>query len=174
MTRFEVTIRCTSCHHKYKRTLKASSEAELDRMPDPPCPKCKTAAAESKIAPFDVAGGRAPSVGGSLVVKATDYTMNATAEDYGMTDMRDFDKVREGEMTAPKLAPALQAQADNFFGGGGNRQKRNPMGMSQGQMLKAAVGGRFSTSDTPNPVAMHAQTRKRPPVNVVASDDVVR
>lgn len=170
MTRFEVTIRCGKCLHKYKRVLSAMDEADLERVQDPPCPKCKAAPKQAEI--FDFKSGRTPAIGGSLVVKATDLTMQMTAEDYGMTDMKDLDKVGEGESAAPKLAPALQAQADSFFGGPGKR--KNPLGMSSSQIMRAAVGGRFNTKDTVNPVALHAQTREKPPVNIVAGDGVTK
>lgn len=161
MTRFEVTLRCETCHHKYKRIMR-----DLDQA-DPPCPRCaKPARLNAQVLKFN---GKAPSVGGSLVVKATDYTAQATMEDYGMTDLRS--DVREGETAAPKLAPHMQAQADSFFGGGG---RKRVLGMNPGQIMKAAVGGRFSSPDSINPVQMQHQRREKPAVNVVASDEKMR
>ena len=163
MTSYQITIRCLTCSHRYKRTLRAASAEALDRMPDPPCPKCKTAAKAQRG--MDVSAGRAPSVGGSLVVKATDYTANATMEDYGLTDLRS--DVREGEMAVPKLPAAQQHKVDNFFGGPSAAQNRRRM---QVPTLKAAVSGRYMTPDTANPLGAMSAKRERPPINIVASD----
>ena len=170
MTSFEVTIRCLTCSHRYKRTLRAASAEALDRMPDPPCPKCKTAAKAQRG--LDVGAGRAPAVGGSLVVKATDYTAAATMEDYGLTDLRS--DVREGEMAVPKLPTAQQHAVDNFFGGPIARSGRRRFGAAPLPTLKAAVSGRYMTPDTANPIAMQNAKRERPPINVVAGDGVKR
>jgi hypothetical protein len=168
-TKFQVKLRC-DCGHRYVRTMEAADEAALETMPDPPCPKCSKAAVVRP--PYPLADGKAPAVGGSLLARATDYTIEGTMQDYGMTDMRAPSEVREGESSAPKLAPAMQAQVDGFFGGPGKR--RNPLGMNSAQILKAATAGRFMTPDTPNPVAIHAKAKDRPPINIVASDATLR
>ena len=168
MTRFQITIRCVACSHRYKRTIEAPDEQSLDDAPDPPCPKCAKVA---RVAPpYPYAEGKAPAVGGSLVVRATDYTANAMMEDYNMTNVRDFNKVEPGEMAAPKLPPAQQNAVDNFFGGPRNR--RNPLGMTSKQIVQTAVRGGFTTRDTVNPVAIHAETKTRAPINIVAGDGV--
>ena len=60
--------------------------------------------------------GRAPAhIGANTTVKAVDYTANAVMEDYKLTDLKDG--IRQGEDMAPKLPPAQQQQADNYFVG---------------------------------------------------------
>lgn len=168
-TDFQVTIRCVKCGDRYKRKMKAEDEAALARMPDPPCPSCKK---KSGRKAFDYAG-QAPSVGGSIAVRAVDQTAKIVMEDYKMTDLRS--DVREGESMAPKLAPHLQRQADSMF----QRPKAmrgNPqagiMGMNPQSVLKSAVAGRFMTRDTVNPIATQHSAKTRPNLNIIAGDGV--
>lgn len=163
MTRFQVTIRCTQCNHKYKRVMKAENEAELQFMSDPPCPICTHV---HKAIGMDIASGKAPGVVGSLQAKAIDNTAQIVMEDYKMTDLRD--DVRVGESSAPKIAPRLQQMADNMF----SRPKsvRALGGLSGGQIFNAAVNGAFMTKDTVNPVALHHANREAVPTNIIASD----
>ncbi len=169
-TKFQVTLRCQACQHKYKRVMEADDEDSLDDIPDPPCPVCSKAARKPRG--LDVSKGKAPGIGGNLAVKATDYTMNMVAQDYGMTDLRT--DAREGEAMAPKLPPRQQAMADNMFAKRGGRGV-NPasiMGLDPRQVMRAAVGGRFNTPDTPNPVALQHKRRASAPVNIIAGDGV--
>lgn len=166
-TRFQVTIRCQVCLHRYKRVMEAEDAETLDRIPDPPCPQCKKAQ-KVRRAKFD---GTAPAIGGSLVVRAVDQTAQIVMEDHKLSDLRS--DVREGETMAPKLAPRLQAMADNMF----TRPKRgNPaaglFGLPTRAVINAAVNGRFNTPDTINPVAVQHRNRDRPPVRIVAGDGV--
>ena len=167
MTRFEVKIRCTVCNHRYKRILAADSEQALDYVPNPPCPKCSAA---EHVRGMDVGGGKAPAVTGALSVRAADTTAAIVMQDYGMTDLRD--NVREGESAAPKLPPAQQAAADNFFGGPKRRNATGIMALPPQQLIKAATSGRFMTPDTVNPVATQHQHKDRPPIHIVAGDGV--
>jgi hypothetical protein len=101
-----------------------------------------------------------------------DQTYQIVSEDYKMTDMRD--NVREGETMAPKLAPRLQAMADNMFAR--PKQRGNPaagiFGLSPRAVMQAAVSGRFNTPDTVNPVATQHRNRDRAPIHIVAGDGV--
>lgn len=168
MTRFKVTIRCQVCQHRYERVMVAEDEATLERIKDPPCPQCKRAQRVRKA----VFNGKAPAViGASIVVRAIDQTAEIVMQDHKLTDLRS--DVREGETAAPKLAPRLQAMADNMFA----RPKRgNPsaglFGLSTQAVMTAAVNGRFNTPDTVNPVAVQHRNRDRPPTRFVAGDGV--
>lgn len=170
-TKFQVKIRCMNpdCGHTYKRIMEADDTDALAVIPDPPCPKCSVTAKKKK---FDFASGKAPGVGGSLMVRAVDTTLNTVAEDYGMTDLRT--DVREGEAMAPKLPPKQQAMADNFFAKPKNaRQQRGGIfDMSPRAVMQAAVSGRFQTQDTVDPVARQHQKRDAPPVHIIAGDGV--
>ena len=171
MSEFMVTIRCLNaeCGHKYKRKMAAADETELAYIPDPPCPKCskpkKTNVAEFK---FD---GRAPAIGGSLAVRAVDTTAQIVMEDHKMTDLRS--DVREGESMAPKLPPRQQAMADSFFAKPNrNRGGAGIFGLPPAAVLKAAVGGRFNTPDTVNPIAIQHKKKDSAPIHYVAGDGV--
>lgn len=183
-TRFQVTIRCQVCQTRYKRVMEAEDVETLDRIPDPPCPQCKKAQ-KVRRAKFD---GTAPAIGGSLVVRAVDQTAEIAMANHGLSDLRDFSSVKEGESMAPKLAPHLQAMADGMF----DRRQKNPnagvagmppqfrqrhvapgiMGLPTRAVISAAINGRFNTSDSVNPVAIQHQKRDRPPVQIVAGDGV--
>jgi hypothetical protein len=170
-SRFAVTLRCTACNHRYKRIMSAADADALALLTDPPCPKCSKPQAVPRG--MDFTTGTAPAIGGSLVVKARDYTEQATAQDYGMTDINL--NIREGDSAAPKLPPKLQDAADNMF-------TRRPMSrgtprgsilnIPQNAVLASAVGGRFMTPDTANPVAMMAHAKARPPVRFIAGDGI--
>lgn len=167
-TRYAVTIRCQVCQCRYKRTMEAEDIETLERIADPPCPNCKKAQ-KVRRAKFD---GTAPAIGGSIVVRAVDYTAQTVMADYAMTDLRS--DVREGETMAPKLAPRLQAMADNMFDR--PKQRGNPaagiFGLSARAVMAAAVSGRFQTNDTPNPIATQHRARDRAPIHIVAGDGV--
>jgi hypothetical protein len=171
MTRFQVQIRCVACGHRYRRVLSAPDEITLAELPDPPCPQCLVSA---KRAAFDFAAGKAPAVGGSLVVRAVDTTAEIVMEDHGLTDLRS--DVREGE-TAVKNPPHIQNQIDNFFArprARGQRPTGTIMDMPTSQVIKAAVSGRFMTEDTGTNWAipeMH-QKKVRPKINFIAGDGV--
>jgi hypothetical protein len=167
MTRFQITLRCRDCNHKYKRILTAEDEMQLAELPDPPCPICLKV--QNRIG-MDVAGGKAPAVGGSLTARAVDTTAEIVMQDYKMTDLRS--DVREGESAAPKLHPAQQEKVDNFFGGAKRRQMGGIMGLQPRQLIQAATSGRFMTPDTVNPVATQHAHKDRPPIHIVAGDGV--
>jgi hypothetical protein len=148
--------------------MSADDEMHLSDLPDPPCPHCGVVQRKRGM---DVGAGRAPAVGGSLVVRAVDETARIVMEDHGMTDLRS--DVREGETMAPKLPPKQQEMADNFFSGPQRRRGSagGLLGMPARQVIQAAVSGRFMTPDTVNPVASHHAKRDAPPINIIASTD---
>lgn len=166
-TAFEVRIRCISCGTKYKRTMRAADENELAALPDPPCPSCKKA---EKVRGMAFGTGIVPSIGGSLIAKAVDTTAEIVMQDYKMGDLRS--DVREGESMAPKLAPKLQAMADNMFTRPRGGNPNNIMGLPTQALIKAAVGGRWNTKDTVNPVAVQHAAKSRPPISIIAGDGV--
>lgn len=168
MTRYKVTIRCQVCQTRYERVMQAEDAETLERVPDPPCPKCRKRQ-KVRTAAFT---GKAPAVvGANITVRAIDQTAQIVMEDQKLGDLRS--DVREGETMAPKLAPRLQAMADNMFA----RPKRgNPAGgifsLPPRAVLQAAVSGRFQTPDTVNPIATQHRNRQRPDVHIIAGDGV--
>lgn len=169
MTRFQLTIRCTKCLHRYKRVMEAESDEALAMMPDPPCPNCSKV---MKTRGLDLSKGKAPAVTGSLRVRAVDATAQIVMEDHKLTDLRS--DVREGETMTPKLPPRQQAMADGFFSrrGGKNPLAGTIMGLPNQQVIGAAVRGRFKTPDTPEPIATHHRLRDAAPTHYVAGDGI--
>jgi hypothetical protein len=165
-TKFAVTIRCLDCGKRYKRTMEAETQEALAALPDPECPSCSKPRRKSTVGEFKF-NGKAPAVGGSLTVRAVDATAKIVMEDHGMTDLRS--DVREGESMAPKLPPKQQALADGFFAGHKRPGAAGMMGLSPQQVMKAAVGGRFNTPDTVNPVAIQHKKRESAPIHYVNS-----
>lgn len=169
-TKFQVTIRCHVCDTRYKRVMEALDAETLALLPDPPCPSCKRKARKRRG--LDLTTGKAPSVGGSLRVRAVDQTAQIVMQDHGMTDLRS--DVREGETMAPKLAPRLQAMADNMFRRPGRKQ--GPSGtifdLPPQAVVRAAVTGRFKTRDTVDTIAAHHRKRDSAPVRIIAGDGV--
>ncbi len=124
MAKYRSTYRCTDCNYNYERITHYLPKKE------PACPVCKkTKRVKSKgvvsenMPGFDNGGiqsmidsNKAPSVGGSIAVRAVDETAKMVMEDYGMTDLNMGSTTRAGDTCAPKLAPHLQAQADSMFG----------------------------------------------------------
>lgn len=144
--KYEVRIQCLRCNHIYKRVLKSLND------PDPPCPKKKcieTAAVEmaerraaNAAAVFE--SGTFPGVTGDKpIVKAVDAVAEQVMVDYKLTDLKD--NIRPGESMVPKLPPAQQAAADNFFSG--NAGKAAGINSRQMNMLgKRAIAGAFRGS----------------------------
>ena len=166
-TKYQLTIRCTVCGTRFKRIMSADDEDALAALPDPPCPYCHRRPRKRKAFDFR---GKAPAVGGSVAVRAVDQTAQIVMEDHKLTDLRS--DVREGETMAPKLAPRLQAMADNMFSRPKGRAQNGLFGMPPRAVLQAAVSGRFQTQDTVNPVALHHKRRDAMPVQIVAGDGV--
>ena len=166
MGKFQVTIRCTACRHRYKRVMSAEDEDSLAYVPDPPCPVCARA---TQVPKFEF-NGKAPAAIGSLHVRAVDQTADIVMKDHGLTDMKD--NVREGESSVMPLPPRQQAMADNFFSrprGAGRRHSGDIFQLPPRAVLQAAVSGRFSTPDTVNPVATQHAAKSSAPIHIIAA-----
>ena len=128
--RYRPIYSCPRCGNKWRGKVvtvldgmsaeeHAAFKLEMDATPQCPNLDCGVISVPRGI---DLSLQTAPGlVGSNLQVKAIDETAKIVMQDYGMTDLRS--DVRPGETTAPKIAPALQTQADNFFVGG---RKRHP------------------------------------------------
>jgi hypothetical protein len=167
---FKITCRCLVCGYKWSFRTK-DPDAE-----DPPCPRpvgwnsngnpIAWCGKENHTIGMDLTSNRAPAtIGEKLHVKAVDETYNIVSQDYGLTDMRD--DVRQGESATPKLPPAQQKMADNYFGGPKQNRMRMP-GLNTRAHVAAALSGRLSDPVSTNRsiVQTHEQ-RIRPPVHIV-------
>ena len=165
---------CKFCAHKW-RSPRYDTKAEADAAYEAEggdaleCPNCLKV---MKARGIDFNNPRAPAmIGQNVQIKAIDETAKLVMQDYGMTDLRS--DVRQGETAAPKLAPRLQQQADNFFTG---RGKRHPQLRSSPAALgAAAIKGAFRQQPGYEPVAalhgMDATVRDtiRPKTRIVAA-----
>jgi hypothetical protein len=132
--RYRLRCQCTRCSHIYSKEL--SERAYLDiiagNRADPPCPRkaCREALRQEEIVreARNMAGiissQRAPGRVGSTLARAVDLTANITMADHNLTNLRDDN--RPGETSVPKLPPALQTQADQFFGASRQIAPANP------------------------------------------------
>jgi hypothetical protein len=165
---FWIKNRCQSCHHTYR--FKAISEfSDASDVEDKPCPKCTKM---QKTRGMDVSAGKAPSVGGSNIVKAMDQTADIVMETYGMTDLSSDG--RPGAVMAPKLPPNQQERVDNFFA----PKKSGILGARAKAMVEAATAGKglgafqqLRDPRAPDPIAMVQATRKRPPIQLLNPRD---
>lgn len=159
MAWYRITCQCSRCGFRWKRRTK---------NPDSPDPACPNLACGEMPVPIgmDLTSNRAPAtIGASVGVRAIDETANIVMQDYGMTNMRD--DVREGESATPKLPPAQQTMADNYFGGPKGRRTRMP-GFNAGASVAAALSGRLSDPvSTQRSIVQTHQQRIRPPVHIV-------
>jgi hypothetical protein len=141
-TKYRVRFRCNRCSHEYFKVANSPNIADV------PCPKaaCKEAIRSEEIRAEAIKLAkmldeqRAPGqIGNNVVVKAIDKTANIVMEDYNITDIKD--NIRQGESAAPKLAPKMQAAADNFF----NHPAVNSRKAKQIQALgQRAIAGAFA------------------------------
>lgn len=166
---------CRFCGHAWKSPrfdTKAEADAAYEAAggAEIECPNCTKVL---KARGIDLSLGTAPaSIGQNVGIKAIDETAKIVMQDYGMTDLRT--DVRPHETAAPKLAPALQQQADNFFVG---RGKRHPQLRTQPAALgAAAIRGAFRQQPGYEPVAaLHgmnpvARDTIRPKTRIVAGE----
>ena len=172
MPDWRIKCRCLSCGARYSAIRKADSEEALAMKRDPPCPKCRKR--QKAVRGMDVSEGKAPSVGGSIPVRAMDETMRIVSEDQGFTDLRTT--VHEGESMAPALPPRLQSMADNFFSP--KARPRGGQNMARMQMMQGAIQNAMSgqalreqeSAGGVNPVAeLHAKPWK--PTVIAEYDD---
>jgi hypothetical protein len=166
-TSYRISLRCTDCGHKWRRTVTDPDE------PDPPCPHCAKATTNIGL---DVAAGKVPAIGGNIAVKAMDFTLETVSQEYGLTDLRT--DAREGETMTPKLPPAQQAQADAMFNpalrkkamGGGARA----MAPKLGAMAANAYAGSYAAPEHDPIAALHRkhQQGEKIKANYVVGDGV--
>lgn len=100
-------------------------------------------------------------------IKAIDTTADIVMQDFKMGDLKD--SVRTGDIMAPKLPPAQQAKADNFFSGG----KKNglPFNTRQVAAMVNSGGLRPEANGAMNVVANMHRNRTRAPTQIIASTD---
>jgi len=180
-TKYKVTFKCEHCAHVFVKVLKS-----LD-APDPACPnlacpgphfnRADRCSAPAEVIPdpvqvmsdkMDWEAGKAPSVGGSNIAKAVDYTAEVVMQDHGMTDLKD--NVRTGETMAPRLTPKLQTAADNFFSPGKKQQRGGMLqGINTAQIARRAMGGAYRPGGpgVPDPVKLVHDAKLTVPVNII-------
>lgn len=153
-TSYRITLRCTDCGHKWKRTVVSPGEA------DPPCPCCERRPVNIGL---DVAAGIAPSIGGNPANKAMDFTMETVSKEYGFTDLRT--DAHEGETMTPKLPPAQQAVADAMFN---PALRRKAMGGNVspklGGIAQTAMAGGYSAPASDPVARLHAGKQGQSPI----------
>jgi hypothetical protein len=170
MAKYRNIYQCPQCGTKWKGPVYTAMPGmtaveDAETRPIPNCPNLDCGIAQIPRG-MDMSSNRAPAtIGANISVKAIDETAKIVMQDYGMTDLRT--DVREHETASPKLAPVLQAQADNFFVGRGRRQQVGvrdpktgnvvPMKSSPAAMGAAAISGAFRQPAGRNPIEnMHA------------------
>ena len=177
--RYRFSYRCELCGHEYSRVCKAAPK----RNPPCPSPSCSDKALLAQQAKEIenlrrmLESGTPPAqIGHKTVVKAIDETANIVMQDYNLTNLRD--NVGPGESVAPKLPPAQQAQAENYFGGGGFTAKQIPSitgqqathGISADQLnrlgKKAMAGGFRNMAVPPTVVRPKASQGESPLIRV--------
>lgn len=132
--RFVAKYQCATCGAKWKKHLRSIDE------PDPPCKFCKAAPKTPRGYDFN---GPTFARGPSISTRAMDRTAEIVMKDYGMTDLRS--NQREGDTMAPRLPPAQQDAADNFFKAGSKLAQTNPQAAARvAQMQAAANTGAFA------------------------------
>lgn len=102
-------------------------------------------------------------------IKAVDATADIVMQDYKIGDLPDRG-LRTGDTMTPKLPPAQQAQADNFFGGG----KKNSNGAFNAANIRRMVNSgslKPEANGAINPIARTHAARVKPPVRIIASTD---
>ena len=110
--RYQHRFRCCVCATQFTRTRNSAEWIG----PRPNCPKkCEGRVKDSYVPDVERTEVQAPAIVGSISAKAFDTAMEMTMQDQGMTNIND--SFRQGEPTAPKLRPDLQAKADSFFAG---------------------------------------------------------
>lgn len=159
-----VTYRCKVCAVKFKATI-------YDGDPDPACPNLECGEVQTAIG-LDVAGGRAPSVGGSLGTRAFDRATDIVMQDQHLTNLSDAKY--EGDSMAPKLGHAQQKIADSMFDPkaraevfGGMRGGGSLLNRIAGQGAGAASSLIQPSRHYRDPIAPIHAARSAPPVNII-------
>lgn len=139
------TYECGDCGVRFDKL-------HFDRNePAPECPGCEARASSPVPAGF--------SIGNSKMSQAADITQDIMEKDLGFTDMRD--RLREGDIAAPRLPPNLQKAADNMWNA------------PQGIIQSARAGAAAAAKDKRNPISMiQGKRRKEGPGPAVACSPV--
>jgi hypothetical protein len=127
----------------------------------PACPNCKKARKQRDGIGEILTSGRPPAIGGNNPRnKAMDAAAEMVMEDYGMTDIKAPNEIREGDSQAPKLPPAMQRAADNMFS---PKRALDAVGMGRAAPLvaRAAMGGSYSPKLTGSPDPISAAQLRR-------------
>lgn len=101
-------------------------------------------------------------------IKAIDTTADIVMQDFKMGDLKD--SVRTGDIMAPKLPPAQQAKADNFFSMG-RKGSNSPFNARQIAGMVNSGGLRPEANGAINPVARMHQNRTKMATQIIASTD---
>lgn len=129
-------FRCRVCALQFRAQTREGD-------PDPACPNLDCGAVQTPIG-LDVSAGRAPGIGGNIMVKAMDATANMVMADYSMTDLA---SARQGESMAPKLPPEQQRRADAFFDPGARASLFGGNGL-MGQMVNGMAASAIATANS--------------------------
>jgi hypothetical protein len=143
------SCRVEKCHANF------GLPADEGFVPSPFCPKCGNNETAFK-------GTNSPnpiSNESKNKNKSVDSTADIIMNDYKMTDLRD--DARMGESSAPKLPPAMQAQADNFFNPGKNKQ----IPFNARQLKSAALRGSYK-NNAADVGAIHRNT-PQPKIDII-------
>lgn len=140
-TGYRHTMRCRDCGHVWKKVTKTS------RIPKQACPRCKNVHPSTVPAEIDYSSGRSFAIGGSNIARAMDATQEMIAQEHGVTNMGD--SMKAGDVNSPKLAPHLQVQADNFFGGSMLKKQ----GVNTGLIARAALSGAYANGSESKVIA---------------------
>lgn len=101
------------------------------------------------------------SASSEQVIKSLDIVAEGTMKSYGMTDLNLNSNMKPGDSCAPKLPPAQQQAADNFFNQGKN-PSLNGARVDFNAIGKRAIAGAYR--DPNNPVAMAHRAKLRPSI----------
>lgn len=146
------TCQAVSCHTNF------GIPAAGGFISKPFCPRC----GQNDVAFVGTTAPNPISAESRVKNGAVDSTAEIIMQDYKMTDLRD--DARMGETSTPKLAPKMQAAADNFF----TPQKNKNIPFNTRQLKSAALRGSYRG----NMADMGGIVRSdnRPNINVIHKD----
>lgn len=159
--KYRTKLKCLDCGHRYIRVIRSLDD------PDPPCPKCNAAARPRRGLKFN---GRAPAAGGSNISKAMAFAESEAARQSSFTNLRT--PTRPGDVMAPALPPAQQAQADSMFAPRNKTRPNAPATPRHVQAQNAAAvaavnAGSFARNDDARFVSQALSARIKPQINYI-------
>ncbi len=134
-------MRCRDCGYVWEKVTKTI------RIPTQKCPRCRNVHESTVEKQLDLSSGRGFNIGGSNIARAMDATQEMVAQEHGVSNMGD--SMKAGDVNSPKLAPHLQAQADNFFGGSMLKKQ----GVNTGLIARAALSGAYANGSESKVIA---------------------